>query len=83
MALARDSRTACLWQANVDNQPLMMKRFQKAMAKMAILGQDASKLIDCSEVIPIPPILRPFPHFPAGRSAKDLEPAVRRYWTFS
>jgi len=32
----------------------MANAFKAAMAKLAVVGQDASKLIDCSEVIPEP-----------------------------
>ncbi|KAJ7510863.1 heme peroxidase [Mycena galericulata] len=53
--LARDERTACLWQANVNNQVHMANTFQKAFAKMQVLGQDVSKMVDCSDVIPVPP----------------------------
>lgn len=35
----------------------MMTNFQTAMAKLAVVGQDVSKLIDCSEVIPKPQLL--------------------------
>jgi hypothetical protein len=56
-ALARDSRTACLWQANVNNQAHMASTFQKAFAKMQVIGQDVSKMVDCSELIPVPPTL--------------------------
>ena len=38
--LARDPRTACLWQANVNNQQHMMTSFAAAMAKLTVLGQD-------------------------------------------
>lgn len=30
----------------------MIRKFEAAMAKMAILGQDRRRLIDCSEVYP-------------------------------
>ncbi|TDL14166.1 heme peroxidase [Rickenella mellea] len=70
-ALARDSRTACEWQSMVDkfgnNQKLMVTIFKNAMAKMAVTGQDKKKLIDCSEVTPVPkpPVAKPAT-FPAG-----------------
>jgi hypothetical protein len=59
--LARDNRTACEWQSMVNNQQLMMDNFKSAMAKLAVVGQDVSKLIDCSEVIPepVPPVSKP------------------------
>ena len=54
--LARDSRTACEWQSFVKDHAKLQSAFKAAMAKLAILGQDRSKMIDCSEVIPIPPV---------------------------
>ena len=53
---ARDSRTACEWQSFVKDHAKLQSAFKAAMAKLAILGQDRSKMIDCSEVIPIPPV---------------------------
>ena len=60
-ALARDRRTACEWQSMVDNQFLMMANFKSAMAKLAVVGQNTRRLVDCSELIPIPkpPVLKP------------------------
>ena len=34
-----------------------MAEFAAAMAKLHVLGQDTSKLIDCSEVVPTPAAL--------------------------
>ncbi|KAJ6492305.1 manganese peroxidase 1 precursor [Mycena sanguinolenta] len=76
--LARDPATACLWQANVNNQAHMASSFQKAFAKMQVLGQDVSKMVDCSDVIPVPPVLsaRAAQAFlPPGTSMKDIEQA--------
>ncbi|VDC07243.1 unnamed protein product [Peniophora sp. CBMAI 1063] len=73
--LARDSRTACLWQANVNNQQHMMSSFAAAMAKLAVLGQDTSKMVDCSDVIPVPKTLTKAATFPAGLSNADVEQA--------
>ena len=73
--LARDSRTACLWQANVNNQAHMMSSFAAAMAKLAVLGQDTSSMVDCSDVLPR---VKPFTAsatFPAGLSNADVEQA--------
>lgn len=38
----------------VDNQALMMENFRNAMMKLAVVGQNTNKLIDCSELIPEP-----------------------------
>ena len=34
----------------IDDQNRMMSQFKAAMAKLQVLGQDTSKLIDCSDV---------------------------------
>ena len=49
---ARDSRTNCFWQANVNQQSHMASTFAAAMAKLVVLGQNVNSLIDCSDVIP-------------------------------
>ncbi|KAL0581814.1 fungal class II heme-containing peroxidase [Marasmius crinis-equi] len=74
-ALARDSRTACHWQSFVGNQAQMQSEFQAAMIKLSTLGQDRSKLVDCSDVIPVPPPLVGQPHLPAGLKQDDIEQA--------
>ena len=60
-ALARDARTACEWQSMVNDLPLMQANFKSAMAKLAVVGHDANRLIDCSEVVPEPkaPVAKP------------------------
>ncbi|KAI0331210.1 peroxidase [Cubamyces sp. BRFM 1775] len=73
--LARDSRTACEWQSMVNNQNKMMTVFKSAMAKLAVIGQDVSQMVDCSEVIPMPPPPQSTAHFPAGLSNADVEQA--------
>ncbi|KAF8511928.1 heme peroxidase [Gautieria morchelliformis] len=54
--IARDPRTACTWQGFVNEQEKMTNAFRDAMAKLAVIGQNPSQLVDCSEVIldPIP-----------------------------
>ena len=44
---------------------------------MGQLGHDPATLIDCSDVLPIPAALPNTPHFPAGKTNKDVEQAVR------
>ncbi|THH03758.1 hypothetical protein EW145_g6030 [Phellinidium pouzarii] len=73
-ALARDSRTACEWQSMVDDQTLMMENFRTSMMKLSNVGQDISKLIDCSELIPEPlPATKPNATFPAGTNSSELQ----------
>lgn len=73
-ALARDSRTACIWQGFVNEQELMAQSFKAAMAKLAILGHSRSSLIDCSDVVPAPkPAVKKPASFPATTGPKDLE----------
>ncbi|KAI0031537.1 manganese peroxidase 3 [Vararia minispora EC-137] len=73
--LARDSRTACFWQANVANLAHMTQTFSSAFAKMQVLGQDVSQMVDCSEVIPIPKPFTGQAMFPAGITQNDVEQA--------
>ncbi|KAI0356847.1 versatile peroxidase VPS1 [Trametes cingulata] len=76
--IARDPRSACEWQSFVTNQALMVKKFTKAMQKMTTLGNDVSKLHDCSEVIPIPSKAKSkVAHFPDGKTIKDIEHACK------
>jgi hypothetical protein len=70
---AQDSATNCLWQANVNNQAHMASTFAAAFAKMSVLGQDTSNMIDCSEVIPIPKPFTGQAMFPAGLTHADIE----------
>ena len=57
----------------------MVTKFEQAMMKLAVVGHNPNTLIDCSEVIPVPP---PIPAanarsvFPAGFSNADIEQAV-------
>ncbi|KAJ7635384.1 manganese peroxidase 1 [Roridomyces roridus] len=74
--LAHDPATACLWQANVNNQQAMAQAFQQAFAKMQIIGQDASTLVDCSDVLPAPPALsasQAQAFFPPGLNISDVQ----------
>jgi len=74
--LARDPRTACTWQSFVNNQALMTSSFKAAMQKLALVGQNAAKMIDCSEAVPaaLPAVNKPAT-FPAGKSIADVEQA--------
>lgn len=56
-------------------------KFKRAMEKLAVIGQDANSLVDCSEVIPEPEAFEvPLPHLPAGKSLEDIEASVRWHW---
>ncbi|KAI0344623.1 lignin peroxidase [Trametopsis cervina] len=73
-AIARDSRTACEWQALVSNHNLMVSRFEAAMAKLAIVGQNPFFLTDCSDVIPVPrPAQSQAARYPPGKTPADVE----------
>nr|CDN40126.1 versatile peroxidase [Bjerkandera adusta] len=73
---ARDSRTACEWQSFVNNQPRMQVLFKAAMQKLSILGHDLTQMIDCSDVIPVPPSTAVRgSHLPAGNTLDDIEQA--------
>jgi len=72
--LAHDARTACTWQGFVNEQEKMSSAFQAAMAKLAVIGQNAASLIDCTEVIPQPvPASGKPATFPATTSPSDLQ----------
>ncbi|KAH9083666.1 hypothetical protein EDB83DRAFT_2309606 [Lactarius deliciosus] len=71
--LARDSRTACFWQANVNSPTFMRDAFEVEMLKLSLLGQDISTLTDCSDVIPVPAPAQGTEHLPAGSSMKDVQ----------
>ena len=79
--LARDSRTACEWQSFANDHDKLTNRFQFVVETLAMVGQDPTNMIDCSEVIPIPKDLTPeqlAPKLPAGKTMNDVEQAVRR-----
>ncbi|CAA7268285.1 unnamed protein product [Cyclocybe aegerita] len=71
-AISQDPRTACIWQAMVDNQLLMQIAFKAAMAKLKTLGQP-SNLIDCSDVIPVPAPFKTAIKYPASFSKEDVQ----------
>jgi len=75
-ALARDARTACTWQGFVNEQDKMSSAFKAAMAKLAVVGQDTSNFVDCTEVLPDPtPASGKAATFPATKSIADIEQA--------
>ncbi|PPQ78566.1 hypothetical protein CVT25_011776 [Psilocybe cyanescens] len=71
--ISQDSRTACFWQEMINNQQFMMSQFKAAMAKLQVLGQDTRKLIDCSDVVPVPKPFTQAIKFPASFSKKDVQ----------
>ncbi|SJL15024.1 related to Versatile peroxidase VPL1 [Armillaria ostoyae] len=74
--LARDSRTACLWQSFANDLPRMQTEFKSAMLKLSTLGQDLTQMVDCSEVIPEPLAASVHgAHLPAGLNMNDIEQA--------
>ncbi|KZV81813.1 RBPa precursor [Exidia glandulosa HHB12029] len=73
---ARDSRTSCAWQENALNQTAMATNFAAAFKKLSLLGQDVSKLTDCSELIGTPPPAKNAQaFFPAGTNHDLIEQA--------
>ncbi|KAG6862344.1 hypothetical protein C0995_016042 [Termitomyces sp. Mi166 len=58
-----------------ENQKKMQSEFAAAFLKMSLLGQNQEKMVDCSEVLPVPHKLEPNPHLPAGESMDDIEQA--------
>ena len=62
----------------------MVTKFEKAMAKLAVLGQNPRALTDCSEVIPVPKkATSNVATFPPGKTRKDIEASVRTARCFS
>lgn len=60
-----------------DNQAKIQSAFKAAFKKMSVLGHDINRMIDCSEVIPIPNNTPVKPaHLPAGNTLKDVQQAV-------
>jgi len=52
--LSQDNRTASIWRSFINDQAGMVNAFRDAMAKLAVVGQDTSNMIDCSGMIPTP-----------------------------
>ncbi|PPQ95128.1 hypothetical protein CVT25_011671 [Psilocybe cyanescens] len=71
--ISQDPRTACFWQEMINNQQFMMSQFKAAMARLQVLGQDTHKLIDCSDVVPVPQPFTQAIKFPASFSKKDVQ----------
>ena len=61
---------------HVDQLEHMTTAFKAAMAKLAVIGQDPSQMVDCSELIPTPPPFTGAAHLPAGLTMNDIEQAV-------
>ena len=57
----------------------MASAFRDAMSKLATLGNERSRLIDCSEVIPVPPPFTGSATLPAGQNQNDIEQAVSAF----
>ena len=61
-----------------DDHNSMVSKFEAAMAKMTVLGHNPRALIDCSDVIPVPPKAKSNTGFiPAGKTAKDIEASCK------
>ncbi|KAF8528404.1 manganese peroxidase [Hysterangium stoloniferum] len=73
--LARDPETACTWQGFINEQEKMTSAFAAAMAKLAVVGQDTTNFVDCSEVIPAAIPFNKAATFPATKTIADVEQA--------
>ncbi|KAF9473272.1 manganese peroxidase 1 [Pholiota conissans] len=69
--LSQDPRTACFWQAMVNKR--MTTQFKAAMAKLQTLGQNTRKLVDCSDIVPVPAAFAGPITFPASFSMADVQ----------
>lgn len=56
----------------------MQSEFQAAMAKLAVVGQDTSEMVDCSDVIPVPQPFNGPAVLPPSLTHNDIEQAVSR-----
>ncbi|KDR70719.1 hypothetical protein GALMADRAFT_103111 [Galerina marginata CBS 339.88] len=72
-AISQDSRTACFWQDMINNQKHMMSEFAAAMTKLQVLGQDKRRLVDCSDVIPVPRVIEGTVRIPATFIRSDIQ----------
>ncbi|KDR71980.1 hypothetical protein GALMADRAFT_143334 [Galerina marginata CBS 339.88] len=72
-AISQDSRTACFWQAMINDQQRMVNEFRAAMSKLQTLGQNRDKLTDCSDVVPVPAPFTKNIKFPASFKKKDVQ----------
>lgn len=55
----------------------MVTKFETVMSKLATVGQDPSNLVDCSDVIPVPPAAKvQVGHLPPGKTLDDVDSAV-------
>ncbi|KAF8803341.1 heme peroxidase [Phlegmacium glaucopus] len=71
--IARDSRTACIWQNSINKQNDVTADFKAVMAKMQLLGQNVNNLVDCSSIVPTSaPFAGPI-KYPASFSEADVE----------
>ncbi|KAF8889528.1 putative versatile peroxidase [Gymnopilus junonius] len=74
-SLARDTRTACIWQSFANNQQKMASEFGAAVFKLSLLGQNAAALTDCSDLIPAAPAFTGTASFPPALTHSDVEQA--------
>lgn len=74
--LSRDPRTACTWQGFINEQEKMSSAFKAVMSKLAVIAQDTTNFVDCSEVIPTPkPAVNKPATFPATKTRADIQQA--------
>ena len=69
-------------QQSTDNQSKLQSAFKAAMLKLSVLGHDINNMVDCSEVIPVPPPFTGHATLPAGISQSDVEQAVSDLYTY-
>lgn len=66
-AIAHHPTTACAWEGFIGEQEKMVEEFKSAMTKLSMVGQNQEAMVDCSELIPIPPAAPPSSvRFPPG-----------------
>ncbi|KAF8910802.1 manganese peroxidase 1 precursor [Mucidula mucida] len=74
---ARDNQTSCEWQSFMTDHTKLQNDFKAAMLKLSLLGANQAEMVDCSDVIPVPPPLPASagPHLPPNTTLADVEVA--------
>ncbi len=73
MHLYNSNNVALPYNQQPDSHSEMSEKFAKAMAKLTTLGQDVTKLIDCTSVIPVSLPLKPSEAFESRRSETNID----------
>ncbi|KIJ38788.1 class II peroxidase, partial [Sphaerobolus stellatus SS14] len=73
--LARDSATNCEWQSFINDQEKLQESSGFAMSVLAVMGQDTTNFVDCTEAVPVPLPFTGTVKLPASKTMNDIEQA--------